>query len=732
MASAPTPPSPLLVRVSEPRPRMSRKLESYFQKRCSGGGECTVRALDENVFRVEFRERAAKERVLKQGQHQLFVEGNCVSIFLESTENPVENTNQRIPLLIPSGSGALANGKHPDEELFSNTVDSCVPEIFLAVTADLNCNLFSKELREHITTLCPNVKKMEGLNGIEKVCGDFRDIDKIYKFLSEQLLESDQIYESSPLTTEKEPCSQQDRNSHISPEPQTRKEAKSDPFEVSLPFFEYFNYTCPGTINLIEKKFGINIIVQPSSPNMISLDFTSNQSEDLEAARECFACEFQKNTASLKQENVYLTEIQWADEIKQELSHQFKKLLIKGQGRELILLGPQDDILAAKHFISKISVSPAMIPVKISAPNGMKTGLEVDTAHYKLLEAELLQEISAIDKKYNTCSRTFSKTKDAQKTCILFESKDKDIDLSVHAYANFIDAYQHVSCQLMKEVLSRKALGQGQKRLHGTKVTDDFEKKHPGIHLSLTQESVALTGLPKHLSKAKQYFLKREKSNEHHETPIDSNDSKTASLPFKESASSAASGVDQEDKDTCPICMDTITEKKVLPNCKHEFCAVCIKKAMSMKPVCPVCLTFYGVQKGNQPDGVMDVYQIPSCLPGFQSCGTIVIKYTMKGGFQTKDHPNPGKKYIGVHRTAYLPDNEEGNKVLKLLRKAFEQKLIFTVGQSRTTGASDVITWNDIHHKTSVTGGPQCYGYPDPAYLNRVQEELKAKGIVDI
>lgn len=71
-----------------------------------------------------------------------------------------------------------------------------------------------------------------------------------------------------------------------------------------------------------------------------------------------------------------------------------------------------------------------------------------------------------------------------------------------------------------------------------------------------------------------------------------------------------------------------------------------------------------------------------------------------------KSHPNPGQHYKPAFRTAYLPDNEEGREILQLLRRAFNQKLIFTVGQSRTTGKQSVITWNDIHHKTSIDGGP--------------------------
>lgn len=76
--------------------------------------------------------------------------------------------------------------------------------------------------------------------------------------------------------------------------------------------------------------------------------------------------------------------------------------------------------------------------------------------------------------------------------------------------------------------------------------------------------------------------------------------------------------------------------------------------------------------------------------------------------FSTKqsNHPNPGKPYCATSRRAYLPDNKEGREVLQLLRRAFNQKLIFTVGQSCTTGAKGVITWNDIHHKTSTAGGP--------------------------
>ncbi|XP_062957805.1 E3 ubiquitin-protein ligase DTX3L [Cynocephalus volans] len=737
MACSLPPPSPLLVRVSEPGPRLHRKLESYFQSpRLSGGGECTVRPLGlgaPNTFRVEFRERAAKEGVLKKEEHQIFVDEKPVTIFLlEPTENPIEKkTRPRISSLTQSQTGAQSDEKHPNEGHVPDDVDSCVQKIFLTVTADLNCNLFSKEQRAHITTLCPNVKKMEGHNGIEMVCGDFKDIEKIHCFLSEQLLENEQRRESSPPTTERKPLSLQDQIGYISPsKPKTRPEEENNHFEVPLPFFEYFSHTCPDKIDSIEKRFDINIKIQKSSPHTVSLDFIASQSGDVETAGEYFVSEFQKNTEPLKQECVLLRDSKQTNKIKEELNRQFTKLLIKEKGRELILLGTQDDISAAKQ---KISESLVKAPVKILASSHMN-GIDIDTACYKLLEAELLQEASEIDKKYDTRSKVLEKN---QKTHILFEPKDKNVDLSVHACACFIDAFQHFSCQLTREVLLLKTLRKERKHLHGTKFADDFRKKHPYIHFVVNKESVTLTGLPNHLAEAKQYILKRgelsllagEKLNEDPEIPvdIDGNDSKVASPPFKGSASFENSEVDKKKEVICVICMDTISNKQVLPKCKHEFCSPCIKVAMSYKPICPVCQTSYGAQKGNQPDGTMN-YSFLS-LPGYETCGSIVITYFMKGGIQTEEHPNPGKSYSGTHRTAYLPDNDEGREILRLLCKAFKQRLIFTVGESRVLGISDVITWNDIHHKTSQYGGPEKYGYPDPDYLKRVKEELKAKGI---
>ncbi|TRY97799.1 hypothetical protein DNTS_008290 [Danionella cerebrum] len=183
------------------------------------------------------------------------------------------------------------------------------------------------------------------------------------------------------------------------------------------------------------------------------------------------------------------------------------------------------------------------------------------------------------------------------------------------------------------------------------------------------------------------------------------------------------------EEDNCVICMDSFTNKEKL-KCGHEFCKECLKQSVeSLGPLCPVCKKVFGRIIGNQPDGTMTIKNRRAPLPGFPNCGSFEILYYIPGGVQTEKHPQPGKHFSGTSRQAYLPDNPEGRQVLALLQRAFDQKLIFTVGTSTTSGMGNTVTWNDIHHKTNTDGGPERYGYPDPDYLKRVKDELKAKGI---
>jgi len=68
--------------------------------------------------------------------------------------------------------------------------------------------------------------------------------------------------------------------------------------------------------------------------------------------------------------------------------------------------------------------------------------------------------------------------------------------------------------------------------------------------------------------------------------------------------------------------------------------------------------------------------------------------------------------------------------VLELLAEAWRRRLTFTIGTSVTTGESNTVVWNEIHHKTSITND-RGHGYPDPNYLDNVIAELAAQGVED-
>lgn len=194
---------------------------------------------------------------------------------------------------------------------------------------------------------------------------------------------------------------------------------------------------------------------------------------------------------------------------------------------------------------------------------------------------------------------------------------------------------------------------------------------------------------------------------------------------------------------TCPICLCDLQDDMTvaLSRCSHMLHLSCLNSMLTGQPCadkwlyiqCPVCMTIYGEKRGNQPAGSMDWTVLHYSLPGHPSTRTIQITYNIASGIQGPEHPNPGRPYyaVGFPRVCYIPDTDKGRKVLKLLRIAFERRLVFTVGRSVTTGREDVVTWNEIHHKTEAGASHNGHGYPDPDYLNNCLEELAAHGVTD-
>ncbi|XP_075906700.1 E3 ubiquitin-protein ligase DTX4a isoform X2 [Nelusetta ayraudi] len=175
-----------------------------------------------------------------------------------------------------------------------------------------------------------------------------------------------------------------------------------------------------------------------------------------------------------------------------------------------------------------------------------------------------------------------------------------------------------------------------------------------------------------------------------------------------------------------------------MAQCGHQYHLQCLvamynngNKDGSLQ--CPTCKTIYGVKTGNQPPGKVEYHVIPHSLPGHPDCKTIRIIYNIPPGIQGPEHPNPGKPFTarGFPRHCYLPDSDKGRKVLRLLLVAWDRRLIFSVGTSSTTGESDTVIWNEVHHKTEFGSNLTGHGYPDPGHLDNVLEELKAQGITE-
>ncbi|KAI7792697.1 E3 ubiquitin-protein ligase DTX3L1 [Triplophysa rosa] len=132
------------------------------------------------------------------------------------------------------------------------------------------------------------------------------------------------------------------------------------------------------------------------------------------------------------------------------------------------------------------------------------------------------------------------------------------------------------------------------------------------------------------------------------------------------------------------------------------------------------------IMQGNQPEGQMTWTLERRSLPGHSDCDTIQIAFHFEAGIQSDRHPHPGHRYKGLDSVAYLPNNNTGVKILRLLEVAFQHKMMFAVVAD---GRGEYcVTPADIPLKP-MDRGPESLGYPDPNYLKTVTKVLKQKGI---
>ncbi|KAL9848674.1 E3 ubiquitin-protein ligase DTX3L [Geothlypis trichas] len=734
--------APLLVRVS-PAPAVPEKamvkLQKYFQSgKRSGGGECTVRRGPKaGTYWVDFSKEEDRKRVESRSKHILELDAiSWEIVILPGEGDPGKSgvtAHASASYSRVAASPSLPQLEQQDNGGYGATAkEDLTKKIFLTVSATLNTSMFTEDQREKITIMCPNLKRegSPGVDGSEKLTGDFMDIEKAYHYFEDILAGKDPNHDFSHSECKNGLKDENGLNTEEIVE-----------FTLVTALYEYFIHTHKEEIKKLHERFGACIRIKGHDEHNTFIYLSSSQSPTLlKTAGDSFTRTFQEATKDLTQEKIPITKSDTLEETIVKLNEGFRKLLVKEEGNQLLLRGPRSEILAAQRFLAGESEnSQAEKNVKISSQwYKYRDGIEVDVSVFKLLETILSKEIENINGKFDT--RLEIKDKSYGQKAIIFRPKSETSDMSSHATERFISAFQSASAMLREKVISVK-LSEDQKKTLSVLPNDKFEDLN--VKLQKNEDELIITGLPDHLYDAEKYIksiLNIVETQTRNGAPLSSDlrSQEATEAPKKSrirqkinlsSEGQTQAKTEEKEDDECPICRDRIEDKKILEKCKHAFCKTCIDMAMAYKQACPICNTVCGVLTGNQPEGTMSTRTVSMSLPGYPNCGTILIDYDMKGGIQTSSHPNPGQRYGPVYRRAYLPDNEEGRQILQLLRRAFQQKLIFTVGQSHTTGAQNVITWNDIHHKTAMVGGPTQFGYPDDFYLQRVRSELKAKGI---
>uniref|UniRef100_A0A9J7YWN0 E3 ubiquitin-protein ligase n=1 Tax=Cyprinus carpio carpio TaxID=630221 RepID=A0A9J7YWN0_CYPCA len=545
---------------------------------------------------------------------------------------------------------------------------------------------------------------------------------------------------------------------------------------VPLHQFWYLLHAYRKELELIEKQHGVSMEAEVSvsfkSTQKSSSDSVSKASEDFQKlATEC--------VGSFSDASINYNDMD-SEAVKEALCNiqsEKTKMMLTMSASDCRFFGPKrfTDIIkrettrAENQFKNKSNemdvdknFSPqSSFPLHMDTKD-LPTQLEMDKVHWDLMKLSYKEQLSQLEPKYGVLFHEEKTQKNVIK--IQAQSKgDQHISLESHALRALTHLYQKlasaaVSCELTNPT-DKTAVAP---------IVEKLQQQHYCVVVADEFSPWKLVGLPEHLGPAiadiekelqKHLFddnmkkligysgdIPHARGIRWNQTPdygsgavggavgdeggnFRGRDEKDGFNKESEEKSKHESKGAHAEEEMCAICMDSFNDKEKL-KCRHEFCRECIRRSVeSLGPICPVRKEVFGKMEGNQPDGTMKVTKSRLSLPGYPQCGTIEIHYDIPSGIQRKKHPNPGEHFHGARHRAYLPDNREGNEVLVLLHRAFNQKVIFTVGTSTTSGLKNAVTWNDIHHKTNTYGGPLNYGYPDPDYLRRVKDELKAKGI---
>ncbi|WP_257294371.1 macro domain-containing protein [Endozoicomonas sp. YOMI1] len=186
-----------------------------------------------------------------------------------------------------------------------------------------------------------------------------------------------------------------------------------------------------------------------------------------------------------------------------------------------------------------------------------------------------------------------------------------------------------------------------------------------------------------------------------------------------ESATTAFSG--SEKAFVCGVCNESKPEKGSQQHQGVKVCSGCTEYYREQGLDLSVKLAEEYAAINYQP---LKVFRSDLNLPEYPGAGRIVVGIDATAPARLSDG-----RMLDVTRkteTHYLPDNDVGNELLRLLQVLHEEKLIYKIDKSNTTGKFG-ITFN-FHLKTSDSGGVPNHGYPDKDYPERAASEIAGLG----
>lgn len=181
-----------------------------------------------------------------------------------------------------------------------------------------------------------------------------------------------------------------------------------------------------------------------------------------------------------------------------------------------------------------------------------------------------------------------------------------------------------------------------------------------------------------------------------------------------------------KDCEICSVEIDTSSTNWKVLRCGHQMCEQCYRETGTTRTTmtgvqhtfmkCPFCAKTSGIEIGICPDGTMTTSIVATPCEGYNEFQSIQILYAIQySGYE-------------FNMTAYLPNNEDGNELLRLLQIAFDRRICFTIRTSATNDQKTVLAWN-IQHKTAQNGGLTIHSFPDATFMDRCKGELSAFGI---